>query len=255
MTRSRTPRRLSLQNLESRNLMAGNVVVNFSSQDLTITGDSQSNELRIYESTTVANRLVIEGLNGTTINGQTHYVLQVSQLDDVKIDLNDGHDRLLMTNISLTNTTSHSDLTIEGDGGNDYIYMDNVSGFTGEIEIDTHGGNDTVWMRGVYANDIDVETGDHDDVVTMINILAHDAYVRTGSGQDRVTMNNVDVQDDLYADLGGGNDYLQVQSSSGNDVTFLGGTGIDTLKRAPATGYYANTFNDVNESSNFETFQ
>ncbi len=249
-------RKLSAQHLESRQLMAGDVLASFNSgNDLVLTGDSAGNEIRIYESTTQANRIVVEGLNGTTVNGQAKYELQASVLDDVIANMNGGADRVIVTNLTLTNTVNSSELIINTHDGEDYVHLDNVQGFKNDVQISTGDHDDFVWARGVSVNDdFKVNTAGGADRVVLINIAAEDLQVETGSGDDIVDFMNVDAIDDFYVHLGAGDDYLEIEASSGIDVSIYGGTGTDKLKKAPATGYYANTFDSVAESNSFELF-
>ena len=249
-------RKLSAQQLESRQLMAGDVLASFTwGNDLVLTGDSAGNEIRIYESAAQANRIVVEGLNGTTINGQPKFELQASVLDDIIVNMNGGDDRVLVTNLTLTNTGNGSELIINTHSGKDYVYLDNVHGFKKDVRINTGDHDDFVWARGVAVNeDFKVQTSGGADRVVLINITADDLRIETGSGNDSVDLFNVDAVDDFYVHLGSGDDYLEIEASSGGDVSLYGGSGTDKLKKAPATGYYANTFDSVAESSGFELF-
>lgn len=249
-------RRLSAQPLESRRLMAGDVLASFTwGNDLVITGDTAGNEIRIYESAAQADRIVVEGLNGTTINGQDRFELQANVLDDIIVNMNGGDDRVLATNLTLTNTGTGSELIINTHNGKDLVHLDNVHGFKDDVEISTGDQDDFVWARGVAVNDdFKVHTSGGADRVVLINIASEDLSVETGSGEDSVDLFNVDAVDDFYVHLGDGDDYLEIEASSGSDVSLYGGWGTDKLKKAPATGYYANTFDSVTESSSFELF-
>ncbi len=249
-------RKLSAQQLESRQLMAGDVMASFTwGNDLVLTGDSASNEIRIYESSTQANRIVVEGLNGTTVNGQAKYELQANVLDDIIANMNGGDDRVLATNLTLTNTGDGSSLIINTHAGKDYVHLDNVHGFKNDVQISTGDHDDFVWARGVAVNDdFRVNTAGGADRVVLINIAAEDLKVETGSGEDSVDLFNVDALDEFYVHLGDGDDYLEIEASSGSDVSLYGGSGTDKLKKAPATGYYANAFDSMAESNGFELF-
>ena len=67
LARSRSQRRgFGLEQLEGRDLMAGNVNVAVVNDDLVITGDNNGNQIIVHQS---AGRLVVEGVN-TKINGK-----------------------------------------------------------------------------------------------------------------------------------------------------------------------------------------
>jgi hypothetical protein len=248
--------KLSVQQLESRQLMAGNVLANFNSgNDLVLTGDAAGNEIHIYESSVQANRIVVQGLNGTTINGLSKFELQASVIDDIIANMHGGNDRVIVTNLTLTNTGNDSELIINTHAGDDRVHLDNVHGFKNDVQISTGDHNDFVWARGISVNDdFKVHTSSGADRVVLINIAAEDVRVETGSGNDHVDLFNVDALDDFYVHLGDGDDYLEIEASSGIDVSLFGGSGTDTLKKAPATGYYANTFDSVAKSNGFESF-
>jgi|GEM_PF-4599200 len=68
-----TSRRLQLESLENRELMAGNVSVSFSGSELRIVGDSAANHIEVRQSSPGVYKIngVFEGGSPTKVNGST----------------------------------------------------------------------------------------------------------------------------------------------------------------------------------------
>ena len=87
-------RRLGLESLEGRQLMAGNVLVSVNSLgDLLITGDSQDNNIQIFHSmqqgAVIPGKFLVTGAqnSNTLINGQPDAQYFENVTHDIKIDL------------------------------------------------------------------------------------------------------------------------------------------------------------------------
>src|SRR5262245_41175627 len=107
MSRRSATARLSLETLEDRHMMAGNVTVNLSSGDLVVTGDGLGNDIVITQTVLngapVPGRFRIEGLNNTRINGQAVRIFE-NVTDDMVINLNGGDDRVRLASLGGINS-------------------------------------------------------------------------------------------------------------------------------------------------------
>ena len=66
MLRNKKRRRLAVENLEGRRLMAGDVTVDFNGEKLEIKGDDLPNQIAVFARD---GNLIVDGLGTTTING------------------------------------------------------------------------------------------------------------------------------------------------------------------------------------------
>jgi len=146
-----------IEPLESRRMMAGDVSVLFADGSLDIIGDGADNAIYIYENTT---GIVVEGANGTTVNGVAGPLVAVPPLskitNDLNIDLNGGDDSLVLFGFSVGD-----DITVFTDGGHDSVAMTQMQA-DGEILVVTGGGSDSVAVIATTAGDEDdltVDTG------------------------------------------------------------------------------------------------
>lgn len=93
--------RLNAERLEQRVVLAGNVDVVLNMTELSLVGDSDNNVIEVEE---IASNLIrVTGLARTTINsGVTPVVFSAPLIDAVLAKMNDGDDRMVVKNVSLT---------------------------------------------------------------------------------------------------------------------------------------------------------
>jgi hypothetical protein len=218
-SRSYKFRKLNMENLEARKMMAGDVAVALEGQLLKLQGDNLSNQVVVAQN--AAGTVTISGQNGTTINGRASVRFvnpQLEQLDirmeggddsvvlrgvavtnDLFVDLGAGNDRL--TSPLLTPVTVGAIATIEGGAGNDVVRLDgftvfedlSINGGLGTLNVSLNSGavdkaltvigddaNDVVALNRLTVGDaISIETKGGADVVSLIDILAFSAFVNT----------------------------------------------------------------------------
>jgi hypothetical protein len=220
-SQTRKFRRLNVESLEGRKLMAGDVAVALEGQLLTLRGDNLSNQVVVAQN--AAGTVSISGQNGTTINGLAAVRLvnpQLNQLDirmeggddsvilrgvtvanDLFVDLGSGNDRL--SSPQLTPITVGARATIEGGLGNEVIRLDGITvredltieGGLGTLNLNLNAGavdklltivgddaNDSVSLTGVRVGDaLSIETKGGADIVSLIDVLAFSAIINTDS--------------------------------------------------------------------------
>jgi hypothetical protein len=255
-TTSRHPssRRLSLERLENRQLMAGQVLVEVVDGDLRITGDGADNSIEVQmlapgqylihgdprgggEPTAIRFGNNVAGVQ--TVAGVT---------DDIEINLQAGRDICYIGNIY--------------DGGL-------VVWVPVDLTIRTGDGDDRVGLFGVnIGDDTLVELGSGRDHLTVTSIYAgtrsdsldHDLIVLGGNGADETFFNDsVTVRDELRLEMGTDNQAdsvslrnttvmndLSIQTGDGNDfVSLLQTVVLDDLSIDTGDGddrmYLANT--------------
>ena len=101
----RSTRRLDVESLEQRELLAGDVTAFVSRGDLVVLGDNDSNNLTITE---VGGTFTLTGI-GTTINGMAAAQNFPGVTDDVRIYLRNGEDAVTLDDVDVPD-----DLLING---------------------------------------------------------------------------------------------------------------------------------------------
>jgi hypothetical protein len=263
-----TSRRLGLESLEGRQLMA-NVSAVVSSGDLVVTGDDDQNNIQIVQSmqngAPIAGRYFITPQNGTTLNGQTGGQFFNNVNHNINIDLRGSNDRLTIGSGGLDNNfVVPNDLNITMGGGADVVNVNHMA-VRDDATIDTGDGNDSVTFKGTVgqvsgfdngANDLTIRTGarcdnvllqdtlvhrninidtgtdDFADFVTLNNVIdGNDGTVtiNTGAGGDVVDIENCSINNDLALGTGAGNDSVTIRNTSVDELFAFLGTNDDSL--------------------------
>lgn len=248
--RIQTLRTLGLESLEDRDLKAGDVTVFKSGDDLVIIGDSAANEVRIRQS---LGRLVVEGLNGTEINGRDRAFKEYVK-GNVRIDLNNGLDKLTVDHetptlfqtdlkgdlqidevedVKLFNMDLHGDLDVDLEGASGRLRMFDFV-VEGSTYIHGTGGSQEAELNaGIFDQNVTIEfLGSGNDDVSLGAVTADaNVNITTGSGRDDVRTDFFTrIGLDLRIDTGANEDFIQVQSTIiGDDLVIDAGSGEDEL--------------------------
>jgi len=242
-----SPRRLGVESLEGRQLMAGNVLASVNAaHDLVVTSDGNQHDLEIVQVTQngqpVAGRYFIAPHQGTTLNGQTSGQFFNNVTHDVRVTLGGSGDRL---NLHAENGNDFgfqvpNDLTINMGGGNNVLNIDHVS-VGDDVTVFSGGGADSVFFRGRVglsgnlidkgANDLTIDTGNRNDNVKLQNFaVRRDVNIRVG-GTDNFT----DSVDLLFASIGRN---TRVDTGAGGDlvnINEVGFNGVATINTGGGT--------------------
>src|SRR6056297_781781 len=98
--------------------MAGNIAAGLGGEVLQLRGDEASNHVIVSQS---GNTILVQGLNGTTINGETSVSFKSAGLEKTDIRLLGGHDSLEMRGVRAS-----VDHNIEMGLGNDAVVLRNT---------------------------------------------------------------------------------------------------------------------------------
>jgi hypothetical protein len=239
---SNARRHLSLESLESRTLMAGNVTASVINGSLVIQGDDLSNGVAIEETSrfdyygtrhaTFRVRTYSLGGSPTLLNGSTNNVQTFSDVTlDVNVDVGGSYDEVSMRHQNNFFAFVPRNVTI--DGGED---ADNVRIMvrTGLVE----GGYLTIRNASVYMRQTDVMKD-----MTLSGITALDAFGVGSGGNINITGTGLDdhlVLDAVYTadngnvtiDTGNGRDFVRMASRPHitGDVRIFMGDGEDYLR-------------------------
>lgn len=202
-------KRLRLEPLEHRQMMAGNVTASISNGDLIVDGDDLNNAITIESAGT--NTVQVRGFNdtlgsATSVNGSPN-ALQIFSgfTGSVVVRINGGDDLVRVTNLVVN----------------------------GSVIVDLAGGADEAVLGR------DSATGDLRFAATPSGPLyvTGGVVITAGAGNDNVVQSDLHIQDGGTTDLGAGNDTLTVRRppSSAANVEYAGsyfmlpGDGDDSL--------------------------
>lgn len=262
-SQKRCMRKLGLQPLENRELMAGDVAGIMAGTTLELTGDAKDNQIEVVQ--VAANTIEVIGHGGTTVNGNASDLFVFSALENIQAEMNDGDDQVAFENLSLpgsldvstgrghddvkvhrgranlatVNTGEDNDVvrfhsvniddrtSIETENGADKVNVYQLR--TGELDVMTGYDNDKVDLERVGAGGmIQVGTDEGHDVVNMTNVRAQGILVDNGIGNDRDTMRRVRAgQIDVYT--GSDLDNLDMKQVRANDININSLDGDDDI--------------------------
>lgn len=266
MKRPSTNRKLSLEQCESRQLMAGNVSVAVNSGNLSITGDDAANGVQITQALNstgqpIQGSYVISGLNqgnsATLLNGQAGPLTRTGITGNVDVNLRGGSDRFT-TGIAAPRHLFANDLTVHMGEGNNSVNLNNIS-VRDDVTVTSGSGVDDVLVRGVVGNSIFssdanllIATGGGADRVSLLNFfvrndasidsgggnfidtvnlitgnIADDLFISTHDGADSVLLHGLGVNDDATIDTGSGSDNLTINESEMDELFALTGNNDD----------------------------
>lgn len=239
MSVRRTFRPLGLESLEARRVMAGNVTASIVGGDLVITGDNAANDVRIHQN---LGKLVVEGLNGTRINGDNKDRFPADV--DVRVDLNGGLDKLTVDHnspllfntdikgnlaidevetVKLNNLDLHGSLDVDLESVNGRVDMFDFL-IEGSLNIHGAGGVQKAFLtqgRVELNANITFQNGGNDEIQTVGVLARKSLNVTTGSGADRINLDLfTQVVEDIAIRTGDGDDQVIVQQALiGDDLT------------------------------------
>ena len=257
MLRRTAPRRLQLESLETRRLMAGNVKVSASGSDLVVEGDDLRNAVEIRQSSPGFYKITGTTIGGadTKINNKPNgmFIFR-GEVNNLRISLGGGDDKLDVGISDRKEISIRGNLVINGGAGSDWTSIHDVK-VGKDLTVNTGtGARDHTFMTGVTVGDdlivsdpVKVNTGDWDEVhVSAVTVKDQMEFTFRG-GNDSVEILS-SAADGIYASLGEGDDLfrmLYTKHKSKFDIS--GGGGKDTFI-APMfnkTRYFGSGFETV----------
>jgi hypothetical protein len=177
-------RRLFLENLESREVLAGNVAVTLSNGTLRVVGDNQANVISIVQQPNGRFNVIAE--DGETITGPTTNLL----VRNIRAEMRGGDDVLTIGGEGVGGVPLPAQVLgstrVYGGNGSDILNVNVVGRLAGQYPIPAQ----EVVVEG---DDLMTQYGDfnQDDTVTLTNTAAVTVTVNTQAGDDIVTLTNV----------------------------------------------------------------
>lgn len=250
--------RLSLETLEPRTLLAGNVSVSLVGDNLVIKGDQQGNKFSVAESaddtftvasldgTTKFNRgqdgpIVVAGVTGgvfvKTSGGEDEIrVLSGTSIrGGLEIRAGFDADRVLLEGTADSPITVGRDLTIHASIGADQVQADHLS-VGGNAMIDTSDGVDQVLLGGTSSvmGNLTLRLGRDNDELALGNgtdpwTIGGSLSVHASLGDDHVALKRVTVTGKTAIDTSDGRDCVELRDSSFSDLEVKLGHHTDDL--------------------------
>ena len=213
-----------LEALEDKVLLSNVTVrVGRNGSKISIKGDSDDNAIRMSRFSGESGQgIVIESLNGETINGESSpfLILVEEDVGNVKVNLGDGDDDFAMESVN-----TRGSVTAKGGSGNDrLIVYDSIIG--GNLKLSSSSGADDV---GVIYSDIarglKISTGSDRDKVLVADdtFVGGKASIKTASGDDDVMLVGSEFAGNVTLNTGSGADHvLTAIDVTGKSVAKLG---------------------------------
>ncbi len=249
----------SIQLLEGRTLLTGNVVASLSGSNLFVTGDAADNQLEVA---VVNNQVVLRGLTNTSINGSTSLFVIAANADTapgkITILTGAGNDTVVFSrnvkvagnafvdggagndSLNVTGATFQQSISMYGRVGNDTISVQNAT-VDGVLRLKGNSGNDLISVTNTTTNGgTNIVGGDGADGVSFNNVTAN-AWTRisTGVGDDDISILNSNINGFLRIKTRQGADVVQMDSNTVNgNVAINMGRNNDAVKLVNT-----NTFN------------
>jgi hypothetical protein len=242
-------RRLSIESLESRTLMAGNVTASVVSGSLVVQGDDLSNAVTIQQTSPGTFRLVTFQIDGapTLINGSSDNDQTFSGVTaDVNIAMAGGNDQvrinavngpaLIGRNFNVNGGTGVDNLNATvrvGQTQGGYVIVRNTFMNLVDSSVPKNlvtSGDSISLSNVVVGGDVTVTGRAVDDSVAMARLQARSVSVETGGGRDTVRLvEGSQIAGDVRILTGDGEDFVRIGSLSAANLT------INLGRFAPST--------------------
>ncbi|MFM7973719.1 MAG: Ig-like domain-containing protein, partial [Pirellula sp.] len=179
-----TARRLALEKLQARELLAGDVTAAVTNGFLVVRGDDAANELTIERIS--GDRVRITGATGTTINGLTQpAILRVRKGYDIATG--GGDDKLTVIGL---NAVGRYEIRMDLGAGNDVLVANNL--LAQRLHAGGGAGNDSITLRKSRSRrGSGVGGGAGDDTMVLENLrFGNGSCIDGGTGKNTVTQTN-----------------------------------------------------------------
>ena len=221
--------------LPSAALANGNVTTERTDKGLIIRGDSGDHEFDVKYGKDAQNNdvLVVEGKNGTTVNGQEKFEVALpggkNKLSELDIELGSGGPDTVTVDLSgLPDDKRFSDIDVDGAEGTTQVKNVNTDG--GKLRVETAGGNTTI--EGCDAGSLNVKA-DGSGSITIRSCNAGKLKVFNAGENTTLT-----VEDSFYGDAdlrSNGKAEVEpsldarIQRTTGKKISFRGGGADDEI--------------------------
>ncbi len=222
--RTRIPRRLRLESLENRTLLAGDVAVALDGGgNLNITGDVEDNSIVITDSF-VPGQVAVWGV-ATRTNGTLFPSFVNGVTGDIVANMHGGNDRVVVTGMDLPGS-----LMVNAQQATDTVVVANTNLIAGSLDIDTADGVGRVVITNVLVGDAtNLGGGTDEDAFVVVDSTFHgDVTVSLSDGKNSFKSIGTDYLGSLSTTGGNSNDYLLLVGSRGQHAIVTGTSDLNT---------------------------
>lgn len=238
MLRKGLQRRLSIEALEEKVPLAGDVSVAIVDGDLLITGDTADNWFAIEQPEAFHGfQFRIKGLNQTTINGLgEQWVYFNGHTRDIIMNMGDGNDKIFAYGVNSGSNdqpfAAARDLVVDMGAGDDRLVLgvteDEDFGGMMAFQSPVHVGRDLAINMGVGEDSVLIASTQVDDDVSISDPAGNTEIVTWPSYLWQYGAVQSSIGDDLSVSLSSGDDYVDVvEFTIGGDVIYSTGGGND----------------------------
>ena len=200
------------ERLEDRRLLAGNIGVSIDGAgNVTLVGTANENDEAIVYVDYGTGDVLVEGLNGTTIDGGTDPV-QIGAGETIpgnlRVFLKSGDDHFVVAGFTPAGDTEGpgvlsvaGDVSIWADGGSDDVGVANAN-IDGNLSLYAAGADNTLMVHGVYVGvagggDLTIYGSVRDDFIGICYTEVHgDMDIRSSRGADTIVNYGVEIEGD-----------------------------------------------------------
>jgi hypothetical protein len=194
-----------------------------------------------------------------TGNGNDHVAINANIKGNLDIDAGSGNDTVELLGVKVGSAGGNQNATVQmgSSAGNGFDTLDGID-FNIAHDFSIKTANSTtglsLYMDANAANsvghDLNLQTGNGADNMAIYNTkIGHKLNVKTNSGADFLGL-SADTVDQVFVDMGSGDDYLVVIDTTARVANFNGNSGTDKVEFNEAD--QPNHFQSVNFNS-FET--
>lgn len=256
--RTRAFRKIGLESLERRQLMAGDVIAALEGSLLTVEGDNLDNQIAITR--TAVGDIVVAGQNGTLVNGLPSFRFPQVQLNALEVRMEGGNDTVALRSLQVANDVNvnlgagndrltspatapsiiNGNMSVLGDEGNDIVQLAALT-VRGDLTIDGGLGSLNASVNASTIDKVMSIIGDEaNDIVSVAGSnIGLDLLLETKGGSDRVTLTDTNAfHISINTDANGAVGLDQVTLNRVNTVEGLGvftGAGNDVVRLTDVT--------------------
>ena len=229
-------RRCSIERLEDRRLMAGDVSARIVNGNLVVRGDDAANSIIVAHAPTNANEFYVQGVNdangvATRVNGTANGATTFRGFNGrIDIQLKGGNDSIVMAGIICRG------LSVDLGSGNDQFVEYSLT-VNGDLCFNAAGGDDHVEFKTAdTSGSLKVNLGDGNNSFLMEHAtVGQRGDFKSGRGNDSFRWLDV-AFDSIVVDLGDGANTLDFDSCTVNrDAQFTTGNGADSATIVQST--------------------
>ena len=203
------------ERLESREMLAGDVSVDVFRGDLFLRGDQADNAVEVRSA---GDQLVISGLAGTLVEGQSSVSIPAADVnDDLRITLGGGSDSVTIEGVHVPD-----DVYVSAGTGDDRIQLNSVR--ADSVALYGAAGEDSVLVNELLARNLAIRGNQGNNVLGIANTNVQRDISLDGGSSAIVGLLQVTIEDDARISMRG-ESALAIQGSEVNDDTIITGYG------------------------------